>query len=143
MENLDADKEPLYSEKTEKFQSRDIVQFVPFKWFMNDSEKLAKEVLKELPKQMVEYFNKKKIKPNPPVKAAKNWKLAAGGPKRIEQDSFYVQMRDQMIQQCAAKGMDPNEVKVFLDTHGIAEHDIDQIEMYLRQPGYQNSLRIY
>ena len=88
MENLDADKDPLFSEKTEKFQSRDIVQFVPFNKFKSNPEGLAKEVLRELPKQMVEHFNKKKIKPNPPVKAAKNWKMAATQPVEIE--SFYV-----------------------------------------------------
>ena len=49
MENLDADKSPLYNTQTGKYQSRDIVQFVPFNQFQNDPSLLAKEVLKEIP----------------------------------------------------------------------------------------------
>jgi hypothetical protein len=49
METLDADKDPLFSSISRKFQSRDMVQFVPFSRFKNDPSLLAKEVLKEIP----------------------------------------------------------------------------------------------
>jgi hypothetical protein len=39
---------------------------VEFNQFKNDNIQLAKEVLKEIPKQMTSYFQSKKIKPNPP-----------------------------------------------------------------------------
>ena len=49
---------------------------------------------------MVEHFNKKKIKPNPPVKAAKNWKMAAAAP--VEVESFYIQMNEEMVKKCTS-----------------------------------------
>jgi hypothetical protein len=81
------------------------VQFIPFNKFKDDPNKLAQEVLKELPKQMVDYFNKKKIKPNPPVKAQKNWKLTSQA-NQVQQDSFFVQMKQQMVRKCVQQGMD-------------------------------------
>jgi hypothetical protein len=42
---LDADDQPLYSSKYKKYMERDIVQFVPFREFKNDTFRLAKETL--------------------------------------------------------------------------------------------------
>ena len=67
MEALDADTDPLYSEKHRKYAERDIVQFVPFRQFGNDPNRLAQEVLREVPKQLTSYFQSKKIKPNMPL----------------------------------------------------------------------------
>jgi len=36
MDVLDADTNPLYSNKYKKYMARDIVQFVPFREFQND-----------------------------------------------------------------------------------------------------------
>lgn len=72
MEILDADKDPLIS-TAGKGASRDVVQFVEFEQYKNDHTLLAKEVLKEIPKQMTAYFQSKKIKPNeanPAIRAA-------------------------------------------------------------------------
>ena len=86
---------------------------------------------------MVDYFNKKKIKPNPPVKAAKNWKIAAAAPVQQVDESFYANMKMEMVKKCVKElGMPQAEVQAFLDTHGIAENDVDQIETNLRAPGY-------
>jgi|TARA_B110000285_G_C14936233_1_gene519738 GrpB-like predicted nucleotidyltransferase (UPF0157 family) len=65
MEVLDADKDPLWSHTFNKGASRDVVQFVKFNDFKHDQALLAKEVLKEIPKQMTAYFQGKKISPNP------------------------------------------------------------------------------
>jgi len=50
METLDAETNPLYSNKFKRYASRDIVQFVPFRELRNDPYRLAKEVLAEVPK---------------------------------------------------------------------------------------------
>jgi hypothetical protein len=42
---------------------------VPFSQFKNDSVRLAREVLGELPRQIVEYFVNKGITPNPSKEA--------------------------------------------------------------------------
>ena len=49
MDVLDADDEPLYSQKYRKKMSADIVQFVPFRDFQNNPMMLAKETLEEVP----------------------------------------------------------------------------------------------
>ena len=53
MKLLDSDDAPLYSTKHKRYASRDIVQFVEFNKFNNDPAKLAREVLKEIPKQLL------------------------------------------------------------------------------------------
>ena len=45
--------------------ARDIVQFVPFREFKNDTFKLAKETLQEIPGQLVDFFVKRNIYPKP------------------------------------------------------------------------------
>lgn len=45
---------------------RDLVQFVPFKKFQSNGIQLAKEVLAELPDQVVQYHQLIGKRPNPP-----------------------------------------------------------------------------
>ena len=63
MEVLDGDEVPLKS-RNGKIRTRDIVQFVPFSKFKNDAKKLSMEVLAEIPRQMIEYFQFKNLSPN-------------------------------------------------------------------------------
>ena len=63
MEVLDGDDVPLKS-RNGKIRTRDIVQFVPFSKFKNDAKKLSMEVLAEIPRQMIEYFQFKNLSPN-------------------------------------------------------------------------------
>jgi vacuolar-type H+-ATPase subunit F/Vma7 len=69
MDVLDADDEPLYSQKYRKHMGADIVQFVPFREFQNNPILLAKETLEEVPGQMVNYFRNKNIVPIPNTEA--------------------------------------------------------------------------
>ena len=55
MEQLDGDEIPLISRKGIKRQ-RDLVQFVPFNKYEGDENKLAYEVLEEIPRQVIEYY---------------------------------------------------------------------------------------
>lgn len=66
METLDADEAPLYSQAFRTYQTRDIVQFVPFLKYSRDAAMLAKEVLREIPGQLVQYFQTMRISPNMP-----------------------------------------------------------------------------
>jgi len=47
----------------------DIVQFVPFRQFMDNPMELAKETLTEVPSQLLNYFRSQGIKPNPATEA--------------------------------------------------------------------------
>ena len=66
MNVLDADDEPLISRNGRK-ADRDLVQFVPFRDFSYNGEKLAQEVLAEVPRQVIEYYQHKKIPPKDPI----------------------------------------------------------------------------
>ena len=66
MNVLDADDDPLYDDNGRK-ADRDLVQFVPYKDFRNDGQKLAEQVLEEVPRQIVEYYQQQKIAPGEPV----------------------------------------------------------------------------
>ena len=62
MDILDADDNPLIDSRRRK-ADRDLVQFVPFNNFKNDPPKLAEQVLEEIPRQVVEYYQHKGINP--------------------------------------------------------------------------------
>lgn len=62
MEILDADDNPLISSTGEKC-IRDLVQFVPFSKFEHNQQRLAEEVLEEIPTQILEYYTKNNMYP--------------------------------------------------------------------------------
>lgn len=66
MNFLDADDEPLRDRSGRK-ADRDLVQFVPFKKYSYNGEQLAQAVLEEVPKQVIEYYQHKKIPPKEPI----------------------------------------------------------------------------
>ena len=66
MDVLDADDDPLF-DKIGRRADRDLVQFVPFKEFKNDGKKLAEQVLEEVPRQIVEFYQHKNISPRDPI----------------------------------------------------------------------------
>ena len=59
---LDADENLLINSKGVK-AARDLVQFVPFLNYESNPEKLANEVLAEIPKQILEYYELKNLDP--------------------------------------------------------------------------------
>ena len=69
MRQLDADDVPLVDSRGNKML-RDIVQFVPFREMNNSPQRLAKEVLAEIPREVTGFFKMKNIYPNPPVMAS-------------------------------------------------------------------------
>jgi hypothetical protein len=71
MDQLDADEVPLYSKTYKKKMAADIVQFVPFREFRNNPMMLAKETLEEVPGQMLDYFRRRNISPNPATEMQK------------------------------------------------------------------------
>ena len=71
MDILDADKEPLYSQRYCKNMEADIVQFVPFRDFRNNPAELAKQTLEEVPGQLLNFFKKRNIVPMPATEEGK------------------------------------------------------------------------
>jgi hypothetical protein len=68
MRILDADDLPLVDTEGKKM-ARDIVQFVPFREVNNSPASLVEAVLDEIPREIVNFFKMKGIKPNPPLEA--------------------------------------------------------------------------
>ena len=66
MDILDADDEPLIDKNGRK-ADRDLVQFVPFKKYSYNGQLLAQEVLEEIPRQVIEYYQHQKIPPREPI----------------------------------------------------------------------------
>ena len=62
MNILDGDDIPLIS-STGEIRKRDLVQFVPFSKFENDAKKLSMEVLAEIPRQIIEYYQYRNLNP--------------------------------------------------------------------------------
>lgn len=68
MKILDADDNVLVDSQGRKML-RDIVQFVPFREVNNSPTMLAKEILDEIPREIVNFFTINGIKPNAPIEA--------------------------------------------------------------------------
>ena len=62
MNVLDADDNPLVDSRGTR-AARDLVQFVPFLKYESNPEKLAQEVLAEIPRQIIEYYQQNKLDP--------------------------------------------------------------------------------
>ena len=62
MNVLDADENPLVDSRGVK-AARDLVQFVPFLKYESDPERLAQEVLAEIPAQIIQFYEQNKLDP--------------------------------------------------------------------------------
>lgn len=85
MRQLDADDVPLIDSRGNRM-ARDIVQFVPFREVNNSPQRLAKEVLAEIPRELTGFFKSRNIYPNHPVHAPdydynRSYSIAADGPQ--------------------------------------------------------------
>jgi vacuolar-type H+-ATPase subunit F/Vma7 len=69
MEELDGDLKPLEDIQGRNCE-RDIVQFVPFNEYKDDPVALTREVLAEIPREILNFFKLRNIKPNPKIEGA-------------------------------------------------------------------------
>eukprot|EP00158_Paraphelidium_tribonemae_P005225 Partr_v1_DN27233_c0_g1_i7_m38564 putative copine family len=73
MEELDGDDEPMLRDSRGNRAKRDIVNFVPYRDYIKINGRIqyfSKELLSEVPLNVVQYFHKEKVSPN----ALSNWK---------------------------------------------------------------------
>ena len=104
MEVLDGDSAPLINQTTGQTMARDIVQFVPFAKQKSDLQELAKEVLTEVPDQVVEFMKSKKIRPNMPEAKVTignfgSWaKKGSMGMRSYERASSFVEVTSEIIE---------------------------------------------
>jgi len=68
---IDADITPLWSTQQEKFSERDCVQFIRFNDYRDSPGSLVREIMKQIPVQMTNYFRNANIRPNPKIELEK------------------------------------------------------------------------
>ena len=95
MKILDADDVPLISKKYNMTITRDLIQFVPFREFRGKPHALARQVLFEIPDQLLNFMSTKNIKPNM-IKKQQLQKLSSMNfsskiPNKIESSNEFLQ----------------------------------------------------
>ena len=125
----------------------DIVQFVPFREFRNNPAELAKQTLEEVPGQLLNFFKKKGIVPNPSDEAARNriqQKLAqarsVGGNQDGDED-FFSKRKATFEQKMVEMGMELDQVRSFLEGEGIPEENPELVLDHMTNPQYLNALK--
>lgn len=147
MDVLDADDEPLYSQKYKEYMSSDIVQFVPFSEFKNDPRLLAKEVLEEVPRQFLSYMERHNIVPTQIHEAEKRKiraQLSRKGSMKSEgpgeAPEFFQELEEKFINEVVEMGFDYTDVKDFIEDKGLPVLSHDLLTDCINQARYHNPL---
>ena len=149
MDELDADEEPLYSQRYRKQMSADIVQFVPFRDFANNPMQLAKETLEEVPGQVLNYFRRRGIRPNPATEAQKralqqqlSQARSLGGNNPVDKGDFWAKKKEEFLMTQQQKGFDLFQMQDFLENKGMVSMDPYLVQDQMHNPTYVNPLRM-
>ncbi len=132
MEDLDADVKPLYSQKFKKFMERDIVQFVPFLTFKNNANELARQTLEEIPVQLTQFMDSKKIKPMQ-LNQAHTGYLKNGV-------DYYQIKKQQFIEKAVQMGLPQNQVNALLQK-GLPADSFELLTTHINNMYYNNPLK--
>jgi vacuolar-type H+-ATPase subunit F/Vma7 len=153
MDVLDADDEPLFSTKYKRHMASDIVQFVPYRQFMHNPMLLAKETLTEVPTQLLGYFRRNGIRPNPASEAQKmalqrqlsrQNSLGMGQQlRRKHVEDFFKKKKEELLQELQEFGVDIFQAQDFMENKGIFDFSKHLIVPNMQYPGYINPLRQY
>ena len=113
---------PFVDKKTENAKQRDIVQFVEYSKFKHNPNLLAKEVLSEIPDQLIEFMQKNGIKPNKVNTKTSKKKNSIFFENEIE--AYLNDKKKKFVHQLTSKGFNPRVVKKALE-NGIYCEDVD------------------
>lgn len=147
MKVLDADEQPLFSKSTKKQMSRDIVQFVPFREVRENQLELARQVLFEVPGQLLSYMTSAGIRPKSAKanRAASQVSNSLASVRRIhlppltEPSRVFESLRSAFVEEMVHLGYDKATVLELTDS-GIYCADIDYAIDLLGSPraGYKS-----
>ena len=146
MEVLDGDEEALYSQAFREYMAADIVQFVPFNDFKHNPHLLAKEILEEVPGQLLNFMRKNNIEPYPKseeqrrnIQAQLSLRPAAANAGNIPQ--YFLNKKEQFMQQASQMGFDLYTIQDFLENRGICEAQLNVLIDNMQNPTYVNVLK--
>ena len=146
MKKLDSDEAPLYSKLLKRYSKRDIVQFVKFKDFENDSTKLAAEVLREVPQQLVNYYQGKDIAPGEFANKKANVlrrNMTLHDTMKNHHSHHGENTVDAFYARASEKGLNVTTVKEFVKRHSIAAMNFDLLkQIYKLNDDYSNELKV-
>ena len=132
-----------------KQMSADIVQFVPFRDFQHNPMMLAKETLEEVPGQMLNYFRRKGIVPNPATEAQKRalqQKLSnarsMGGQMPVDKQDFFSKKKEEFLMRMQQQGYDLFQVQDFVENKGLNSLDEYVLHEQINNQNYINPLKI-
>lgn len=115
---------------------------MPFRHLKNDPNLLAREVLREVPRQLTNYFLKKGIKPNKrePKKNPNAW---AQLKKDITgEENYYRTQKMNMLAGAIQVGYNSDQTLAFLDNIGIPENNFAWIQNCMVMQGYRNQMKL-
>ena len=146
METLDGDEEALYSQAYRKYMAADIVQFVPFNEFKHNPHLLAKETLMEVPLQLLNWMRKHNITPHPRSEEQRRLiqqqlSMRPQGQNMSVIPKYFMDKKEQFLQQAAQMGFDLYACQDFLETRGICEMQLNNLIDNLQNPQYINVLK--
>lgn len=146
METLDGDEEALYSQTYRKYMAADIVQFVPFNEFKHSPHLLAKETLMEVPVQLLNWMRKHNITPHPRSEEQRRLiqqqlSMRPQGQNMSVIPKYFMDKKEQFLQQAAQMGFDLYACQDFLETRGICEMQLNNLIDNLQNPQYINVLK--
>ena len=115
MKELDSDERKLVSRVSRRAMERDIVQFVPYRQLKDNHLNLAREVLYEVPSQLVSYMTLHGIKPGFPKgqQLFMDSKLNShrGLPPVTSKYNPFESLKEQFVLEMTAAGLDSAAVK--------------------------------
>eukprot|EP00831_Metopus_contortus_P054546 TRINITY_DN45953_c0_g1_i1.p1 TRINITY_DN45953_c0_g1~~TRINITY_DN45953_c0_g1_i1.p1 ORF type:complete len:149 (+),score=18.94 TRINITY_DN45953_c0_g1_i1:212-658(+) len=106
---------------------RDIVQFVPYREFKDNSLDLAKQTLEEIPGQLLSYMRKKQIPP-----------ISSQAPT-LSLINYFDSLKQGFIQ--ILKGLNYSDEKILeILSKGLPEYSVDLFKMHVFNPYFRNML---
>ena len=134
MEELDADGTPLKSFNGQT-AAADIVQFVPFNQFKSEPHLLAKETLREVPGQLMNWMNKANITPNIPQQQEQEEQKILESEEVVPE--FFANKKKTFVCKAVASGFEQEKVHEIIEKHGLC--DEKYFEHYVKD-GFVNGL---
>ena len=120
---------------------------MPFRDLKNDPVRLAKEVLAEVPRQLVGFYQKYGIQPNAKKMQDKADIVVKGKMKNALQkqmkvsDDFFVGKKNEMANILVNQGYNSDAVYNFINTYGMPDFNPDWIANMSEGPQAMNGLK--
>lgn len=146
MDELDADVTPLVSSETGEQMTRDIVQFVPFNEHKDSPSSLAEATLDEIPREVVQYFLEKGVKPVPLPENARELVLRddnlATALHKDDLPPFMEAERSRLLTACNSQGYLRKDVEKLLQ-RGLPAVQVDSVVDILIHSDHHTDLNIF